>query len=629
MQRLLLYLDPRRSLATAVGWLVAVLSLILAMVAALWLGEMAQTSLLQQHGRQLALSTDQLAAEIDQALALRLQSVRAVAAMLRTDPGSDTPRVLHALLDDLQSTYPEFEWIGLADAKGTVMASSDSLLRGGSIAERRWFAQGLKGPWLGDVHDAVLPDKKPTPGGEPRRSVDLAAPVRNPQGRAVGVVGAHLGWRWARSYTQRLVERLHLHNSVQALVLDRTGVVLIGPYALQDKRWHSVPVNGAAFVDATQAVSGDSAQFYAPAFERLDSGQVVLVTRAEPMEGTALHTLGWRVQLMEPSDRADRFANALWLRILWVSLGLGGAAALLGVLIARHLTRRLTALTRSVQSVGTGRVQHVEVPSGIDEVARVGAAFADVLGTLQLERGELRALSDELEQRVASRTREVERLAAETRYAVVVRERLKIARDLHDTLAHSMMAMLTEVRLLKKLHVHDPAALPAELAHAEQVVHQGLKEARAAITQLRFNAVRDVGLGTALNDAIKLFSERTGLAVNYSSTPRAASFADERAETLFRIAEEALRNVERHSMASLVSVSLLDTADGRLELSIKDDGVGFDPGASYAGHYGLVGLREQAQLIGAELNIQSSPLEGTTLRLVLDMRADMTNMYNT
>ena len=625
MSRLLRYLDPRRSLAGALGWLVIALSLVFALVAALWLGGMARTSLLQQHGRQLVLSADQLAAGLDQALTSRLQSIRAAAAMLGTDLGSDTPRVRRAVLDELQSAYPEFTWIGLADAKGTVVAASDGLLEGSSIADRAGFARGLKESWIGDVYGVVPVDKKQAllPDDAARRSVDMTTPVRDPQGRVVGVLGARLSLRWARNYAQGLRETLHLHDAAQALVLDREGVVLIGPDALQGRRWHSAPVNDTALVDATQAVSSDRASSSAPAFERLAGGQVVLVIRAESRVGSALHTLGWRVQLIEPADRADQRADALRLRILWVSLGLGGTAALFGVLITRRLTRRLTGLTRAVQNVGMGKAQHVEVPSGIDEVARVGAAFADVLDALQLERGELRTLSAELEQRVATRTREVERLAKETRYAAVVRERLKIARDLHDTLAHSMMAMLTEVRLLKKLHVHDPTALPDELVHAEQAAHQGLKEARAAITQLRFNAVRDVGLGAALADAIKLFSERTGLAVDYSSEPRAASFADERAETLFRIVEEALRNVERHAMASLVRVSLRDAADGRLELSIEDDGVGFDSSASHPGHYGLVGLREQAQLIGAELSIQSAPHAGTTLRLALDRGPDM------
>ncbi|MDD5404889.1 MAG: histidine kinase [Sulfuricella sp.] len=605
MQRLPSYLDPRRSLASAVGWLVVVLSLGFAMIAALWLGEMARTSLLRQHGQELALSADQLAAEFDQALALRLQSLRAAAALLRMDLDAGTPRALRAVLDDLQSAYPEFEWIGLADANGTVVAASDGLLDGGSVAARPAFAQGLKAPWIGDAH----------------RFIDLSAPVRDRRGRAVGVLSAQLGLRWARDHVQGLVQTQGLHkalpshDSVQALVLDGEGVVLIGPAALQGKRWQGVALDDAALADA--AVSN------VPDFERLDDGRVVLVARGGPPAGSALHTLGWRVQLVEPADRAYQRANALWRQIGWVSLGLGACAALLGVLLAHRLTRRLTALTRSVQNVGAGKSPRVSPPAGSDEVARLGAAFAEVLDALQHERGELRALSAELEQRVAARTREVERLAEGARYAAVVRERLKIARDLHDTLAHSMMAMLAEVRLLRKLQVHDPAALPDELARAEQTAHQGLKEARAAISQMRFNAVRDIGLGAALADATKLFSERTGLAVDYSSEPRAASFADERAETLFRITEEALRNVERHAMASRVRVKLRDAADGRLELSIADDGVGFDPSASYPGHYGLMGLREQAHLIGAELSIQSKPGEGTSLRLALGMGPDM------
>jgi signal transduction histidine kinase len=134
-----------------------------------------------------------------------------------------------------------------------------------------------------------------------------------------------------------------------------------------------------------------------------------------------------------------------------------------------------------------------------------------VLDDLRSERSELLALSGELERRVAVRTREVVRLAEESRYAAIVRERLKIARDLHDTLAHSMMAMLSEVRLLRKLQAHDPESLPDELARAEEVAHDGLNEARTAIAQMRLNGVRDTGLGPALAKAFDRFIDRTGL----------------------------------------------------------------------------------------------------------------------
>ena len=248
----------------------------------------------------------------------------------------------------------------------------------------------------------------------------------------------------------------------------------------------------------------------------------------------------------------------------------------------------------------------------------MGRALDELLTSLQRERGALQTLNAELDQRVAARTREIERLAEQARYDAVVRERLKIARDLHDTLAHSMMAMLTEIRLLKRLSATDPGALAEELMRAEETAHQGLNEARAAIAQMRFNPVRDAGLAAALSDLVELFVERTGIPVDYTSDAPAGTFADERAETLFRIAEEAMRNVERHAGVTRVTVSLRVSPDNHgLTLTIADDGVGFGAEGAHPGHYGLAGLREQARLIGAALTIHSAPQQGTLISVAL------------
>jgi signal transduction histidine kinase len=157
-----------------------------------------------------------------------------------------------------------------------------------------------------------------------------------------------------------------------------------------------------------------------------------------------------------------------------------------------------------------------------------------------------------------------------------------------------------------------------ELARAEEAAHHGLQEARAAIAQMRFNPVRDAGLAAALRDLVKLFVERSGIPVDYASDVPAGAFADERAETLFRIAEEALNNVQRHANATRAAISLQASADGReLRLTISDNGVGFDTGAPHPGHYGLAGLREQSQLIGAVLDIRSAPQQGTIICVML------------
>ena len=352
--------------------------------------------------------------------------------------------------------------------------------------------------------------------------------------------------------------------------------------------------------------------------ERLADGSRYLVARAKPEASDALHALGWRVVVLQPLRDATQRARILQRQITAVLLGSGLIAALFGVLLARRVTRDLDAIARSADAVRTGATQQISVPRGRNEAARLGRALDELLISLQRERSALQALNADLDQRVVARTREVERLAEQARYAAVVRERLKLARDLHDTLAHSMMAMLTEIRLLKRLSTTNPAALAEELTHAEEAAHQGLKEARAAIAQLRFNPVRDVGFAAAMGDFVKLFVERTGIAVDFTSEAQPGTFADETGETLFRIAEEAMRNVERHSGATHVAIALSKLPGNHgLTLTIADNGVGFDAQAVNPGHYGLVGLREQAQLIGAVITIDSTQQQGTTISVTL------------
>ncbi len=402
------------------------------------------------------------------------------------------------------------------------------------------------------------------------------------------------------------------------LLLDANDTVLIGPASREGRRWQSTPdPTDTATAIVAARVSRGSAE-WPSRVERLADGSRYLVARAKPVASDVLHTLGWRVVVVEPLRDATQGATALQRQIAAVLVGLGLLAALLGALLARRVARDLESIARSADAVRTGLTQSITVPPGRNEAARLGRALDELLTSLQRERGALQTLNAELDQRVTARTREIERLAEQARYDAVARERLKIARDLHDTLAHSMMAMLTEIRLLKRLAATHPAALPEELIRAEETAHQGLKEARAAIAQMRFNPVRDAGLAAALREFVDLFVERTGIPVDYSSDAEAGAFADERAETLFRIAEEAMRNVERHAGATRVTISLRASDDGdRLTLTISDDGVGFDAEAAHPGHYGLAGLREQARLIGAALTIHSAPQQGTTIIVVL------------
>jgi signal transduction histidine kinase len=589
-------LDPRRSLAAGVMWLVIALASTFSIAAAISVGRIAREHVVEQHVRRLSLETDLLAAELDQVLASRLAAVRAAEDVFRSAAVSRRTAGLADFFSELKSGYPGFDWIAIADVAGKVISSNGELPEG-LVTTSEWYSTGSRRLWIGFIEEAAK-TQTAVPANGLSGLGDMAAPVRDQTGAIVGVIAAHLSWRRTPDHPLRLTDESDPRNAAQAFILDRNGLVLVGPDGFRGKRWEGVPVDKQA----------SSSRL--PQFERLPSGEEVLVSREPVSAGVESSAGDWQVLLSEPNQRVYRRADALAAQILWVSLCLGALTALLGTLGARHLTGRLQRLSVSVANAGQNQAAGFEVPQGVDEVAQLGSAFAKILGDLQQERSEL-------ERRVAVRTQEVQRLAEESRYAAIVRERLKIARDLHDTLAHSMMAMLSEIRLLRRLYVHDPQAVPAELAHAEEVAHHGLKEARSAISQIRSNAVRETGLGPALSIAFQRFLDRTGLAGDFSADPEAARFGDERAETLLRMAQEIFRNIERHSMATRVTVRLRITDGTQLELDVEDNGVGFDPLAIPPEHYGILGLREQAEFIGAALLIDSKSNQGTMLSISL------------
>ena len=606
-------LDPRRSLMAATAWLIIALAATFSVAASVWVGGLAREIVLQQHVRRLALETDQIGSDITQAMATRVGALRVAEAMLAGPASHPGGQELRDVFGQLVTAYPALDWLAIAGMDGRIVAARDSTLVGTDARATAWFRAGMAGHWVGSMGSPgdqyrLLDGSAPALG-------DFATPIRDASGTVAGVIVSRLSWRWSTNHLQRLTEAVGPQGAADVTLLDSGRVVLVGPASWCGKPWPGVPLDADSRSQLAASGSGAPGAPNTPRFEALPNGRTVLVARSPILAPGQPPASTYWVQLSEPNDRVYERADGLARQILWVSVFLGAATALIGAVGASRLTRRLRRLTQSVVAAGKTEGSSIAVPPGHDEVAKLGSAFADLLRDLRQERSELRALSADLEQRVGQRTREVERLAEEARYAALVRERLKIARDLHDTLAHSLMALLSEIRLLRRLQVHDPQSLGAELARAEQVAQDGIAEARNAIKQMRVNTVRDTGLGAALYNAVTAFTNNTGISVDYDSDPVAASVGDERAETVFRMAAEVLRNVERHAGATRVAVTLREAPGGRCELKIQDNGVGFDASASYQDHFGLVGLREQAQLITADLEIDSVADQGTRVTI--------------
>ena len=194
-------------------------------------------------------------------------------------------------------------------------------------------------------------------------------------------------------------------------------------------------------------------------------------------------------------------------------------------------------------------------------------------------------------------------------------ERTRIARDLHDRIGQSLVSLAFELdRLVDKA---DAAPLSGELEGLRDDVRRAVSEVRETLYDLRTEVSEQVGLPVALDDFVQRVQSRSGLAVKLRVDGDSRLPLTHERE-LLRIAQEAVTNVERHASASSVIVSLRLRPDAAL-LEVADDGQGFAKGsAGRLDSYGLVGMRERADAIGAALEIDTAPGRGTTIRCCLE-----------
>ncbi len=203
--------------------------------------------------------------------------------------------------------------------------------------------------------------------------------------------------------------------------------------------------------------------------------------------------------------------------------------------------------------------------------------------------------------------------AATAEHLATSRERVRLARALHDTLAHSLSALVVQLEALDALHETNPGTARSQLKKIREHARVGLDEARRAILDLRSAPVEEYGLTGALERMVSRFGQHNGIHTHWAVQGEPFPLLPAQANALYRIIEEALDNVERHAQASQMTVEL--RYDGGVTISIQDDGQGFDLGAVDADRFGLVGIYERAALIDGSVSVDATPSQGTTLTI--------------
>ena len=513
-------------------------------------------------------ATRAAATAISEQLKHRASAIRSLA--LQTAVSTDPNHVL----SDANFILPDFDGgIALFDSQGNILAASEQ-------------AQ----PWAAHIQEILPPDSFTSALNQaqflPLRTNDYAnnellLVVANADEGHLAV-GAFSPEDLAR---RALMDIVGSDEKSLAFVVSPDGSIIFqsGSLPLADQAANQHP----GIIDALR---GESGAIY---LSVSGDEHVIAFSPITPVNWALVIEEPWR-EVADPLLRATELAPLVLVPVVLVTL----IALWFGV---RQIVQPLQLLEQKATELGWGRFEAIEEPvGGINEIQRLQTELIHMAHKVNLAQQSLRGYLG------AVTTGQEE-------------ERRRLARDLHDDTLQSMIALNQRVQMAQ-LTTQEPA-YAAQLQEMQAMIDQTIGNLRRLTRDLRPIYLEDLGLIPALDMLTRDTSTSLGIPVTFQTSGSERRLSADEELALYRMGQEALSNIARHAHASCAEVSL----HFRLEetaLVVYDDGVGFEAPESPAemaatGHYGLLGIQERAELIGAHLLIESESGAGTVLTIRL------------
>jgi signal transduction histidine kinase len=208
-----------------------------------------------------------------------------------------------------------------------------------------------------------------------------------------------------------------------------------------------------------------------------------------------------------------------------------------------------------------------------------------------------------------------------SRFGLVLEERARLAREIHDTLAQGFVGISSQLDAVAMCMPETATPARSYLDMARRMARHSLTEARRSVMDLRASALDGQDLAAAIESGTRLWTAGSGVELAVEVIGPGAQLPEEMEQHLLRIAQEAVTNALKHAAASRIGVKL-HTEARNLHLRIKDNGRGFDQQdvfASQTGHFGVIGMRERAERLGGEFRLASNPGEGTEVEVTVPL----------
>lgn len=306
---------------------------------------------------------------------------------------------------------------------------------------------------------------------------------------------------------------------------------------------------------------------------------------------------------------------------------------------ARILVRPVRTLTAAADRMRSGDLETpIHVTEG-GEIGRLGETLEGMRTRLGASLDEIKTRDADLERRVHKRTEEVQALYEELKAKEVLRRRLldsvisaqeeerkRIARELHDETGQALTGIIMSLEAAEEALPRDPEAARQRLEGAASLARQSIDLIRQLVVDLRPAALDDLGLVPALRAFAETRLGERGVELQMEVSNMKDRLSPPVETCLFRVVQEAVTNIIRHSNAKTARIHL-GRRDGIVSLSVEDDGQGFDVAEVRASPrsdraLGLAGMEERVSLVGGELTIESAPGKGTIVRANIDVTSE-------
>ena len=392
--RLTIAVDPRYSLRLRLGLAVGSITLILSILQSVTVSQLTSARMEAEAGNALAQLAHQMTDKLDRGMFERYRDIQNIATLHTLRDYATPSGEMRSFLEKLQSTYPNYAWIGLADTLGIVQVSTAKLLEGKNISQQPWFLKGQKSPYVDDVHKTVLLTKLlPNFSAEPLSVVNVAAPVTDFQGNFKGVLCAHLSWEWAKEVRDSL-SPLQSRSQVEILILSQNGTVLLGSPKLQ-----GLQIKPKSFAAAR---SGENRYL----IETWADGKTYVIGFARSQGYLNYPGLGWVVLVRQKTDVAFAPARQLQKQILIQDMVFGVLFAIFGWIVAGSIVDPILAIASTLHRIHLGdKTVQIPVSQGSDEIALLWQSLSQLLQKVTEQENQLVASNQLLHLELSDRAK--------------------------------------------------------------------------------------------------------------------------------------------------------------------------------------------------------------------------------